>query len=392
VLSRYREVRDLTDRLAAPLSPEDQVVQSMPDCSPTKWHRAHTTWFFETFVVGEATYDPRFSYFFNSYYEAVGPRWSRAERGLLTRPSVETVAAYRRHVDDAMATFLAGDVPDDVLEIVELGLHHEEQHQELLLMDCKHLLSRNPEDGTYVAGELPTGGRTPKLTWTASEGGIVGVGAGPDGFGFDNERPRHDVLLAPFELADRLVTNEEWQAFVDDGGYRRPELWLSDGWALVQAERWEAPLYWLPEGEFTLRGVQPLVSSAPVCHVSYYEADAFAHWSGARLPLEAEWELVAASRSVAGNFLDDDVLHPTGSESPFGDVWQWTASSYSPYPGFRAAPGAVGEYNGKFMVNQHVLRGGSCVTPRSHVRATYRNFYPPAARWAFSGVRLARSL
>lgn len=410
VTPRFDAVRSLTEALAAPLSAEDQTAQSMPDVSPTKWHRAHTTWFFEEFLLGPnlpgyASPDPGYRYLFNSYYEAVGPRHPRVARGVVTRPGIDEIAAYRRHVDDAMRELLASDPSPDVLELVELGLHHEQQHQELLLMDIKHVLAQNVLDPVYrprPARPEPT--EAAKPTWLAHEGGLIAIGHDREAFGFDNESPRHQVWVEAFELASAPVTNAEVLAFIDDGGYRRSELWLSDGWATVTTQGWEAPLYWRDEGDdawsaFTLAGRAPVDPAEPACHLSYYEADAIARWSGARLPTEAEWESVAASHPVEGNVLDLDVLHPQpaapdhdGVQQLFGDVWEWTASAYLPYPGFRAAPGAVGEYNGKFMVNQHVLRGGCCATPPGHVRATYRNFFPPASRWAFSGARLARDL
>ncbi len=398
----YRRVRSLTETLAAPLSPEDQTVQSMPDVSPTKWHRAHVTWFFETFVLapnraGYEPFHPDFGYLFNSYYEQVGRRHPRPERGLLTRPGAAEIGAYRRHVDDAMTAYLP-DAPDAVLDLVELGLHHEQQHQELLLMDIKHVLSVNPLSQAYR--DLPTdlGGAPRAQGWVEHPGGLVEVGHDGSGFAFDNEGPRHSQWLEPFALADRAVTNGDWLAFIDDDGYRRPELWLSDGWAAVQAAEATAPFYWQwREGawtEFTLAGAAALDPTRPVVHLSYYEADAYARWADARLPTEAEWEAVAAGRPVVGRGLDPDRLRPeTGSPGDlglFGDVWEWTSSAYLPYPGFRPAPGAVGEYNGKFMVSQHVLRGGSCATPAGHLRPTYRNFFPPGAQWAFSGLRLAR--
>ena len=401
----YASVRELTEALSAPLSPEDQTVQSMPDVSPTKWHRAHTTWFFETFLLQPTTpgyepFHPAFGYLFNSYYEAVGSRHPRPERGLVSRPGVAEVAAYRSHVDEAMATVLERD--DERLDwLVTLGLQHEQQHQELLLMDIKHVLSCNPLEPAYLERPTPrVASQATLVGWVEHPGGLVEIGHDGDDFAFDNESPRHAVHLRPFALADRTVTCGDWLAFVDDDGYRRPELWLSDGWALVQAEGWEAPLYWRRDGEgdpwrvFTLTGARPLDPAEPVTHVSYHEADAFARWAGARLPTEAEWEAVASTeRAEDGRYLDLDVLHPrAGGMSLHGEVWQWTASAYLPYPGFRPAPGAVGEYNGKFMVSQHVLRGGSCVTPPGHVRTTYRNFFPPASRWPFTGVRLARDL
>jgi ergothioneine biosynthesis protein EgtB len=400
----YRRVRNLTETLAEPLSPEDQTVQSMPDVSPTKWHRAHVTWFFETFVLtpnlaGYEPFHPAYGYLFNSYYEAVGKRHPRTDRGLLTRPSAAEVGDYRRHVDDAMVGLLAQrDFPPEIARLVELGLHHEQQHQELLLMDIQHVLSTNPLEPAYLPLPPAPIGESRPLDWVEHDGGLVEIGHTADGFGFDNEGPRHGVWLEPFALGGRPVTNDEWRAFIDDGGYRRPELWLSDGWAAVQAAAATAPLYWRWQDgawtEFTLRGVVPLDPARPVVHISYHEADAFARWSDARLPTEAEWEVVAAADATDGRLLDLARLlpetGPVGDRGFFGDVWEWTSSAYLPYPGFRPAPGAVGEYNGKFMVSQHVLRGGSCVTPEGHVRLTYRNFFPPGAQWAYSGVRLAR--
>jgi ergothioneine biosynthesis protein EgtB len=401
---RYDAVRAHTETLASPLSPEDQTVQSMPDVSPTKWHRAHTTWFFETFLLtpGLAGYRercPEYAYLFNSYYEAVGARHPRAARGVITRPGIEEVAAYRRHVDDAMADLvdrLEREPEAGRTGLVELGMHHEQQHQELLLMDIKHVLSRNPMRPTYRDGGGAGPGGPAAAGWVEHPGGVVEIGHDGDGFAFDNESPRHPVLLLPFAVAARTVTCGEWQAFVDDGGYRRPELWLSDGWFTVRAEEWEAPLYWTRDGDgwevFTLGGPKPVDPDEPVCHVSLYEADAFARWAGARLPTEAEWEVAVGPDVDGGRALDLDRLHPTAGVGGPGQVWEWTGSAYLPYPGFRPAAGAVGEYNGKFMSNQHVLRGGCCVTPGGHTRPTYRNFFPPSARWPFTGLRLARDL
>jgi ergothioneine biosynthesis protein EgtB len=406
ITDRFFATRALTESLAAPLSAEDQTVQSMPDVSPTKWHRAHTSWFFETFLLGPKLpgyqpFHPAFGYLFNSYYEGVGARYPRHDRGLVSRPGIEEVAAYRHSVDESMAVLFDGPAGSEAGPLVELGIQHEQQHQELLLMDIKHVLSRNPLLPAYDKIAATPSTATPPATWTEITGGLAEIGHCGDAFCFDNELPRHPVYLGPFSLADHPVTCGEWLAFIDDDGYHRPELWLSDGWATVQAEGWEAPLYWSAVDdewrEFTLGGPIVLNPSQPVCHVSYYEADAFARWSGHRLPTEAEWEVAAARRPVGGRFLDQSVLHPSptspdAATSPFGDVWQWTSSAYSPYPGFQPAPGAVGEYNGKFMVNQYVLRGGSCVTPPGHLRTTYRNFFPPSARWAFSGLRLARDI
>jgi len=399
---RFVEVRETTEELAAPLSPEDQTIQSMPDVSPTKWHRGHTTWFFETFVLprhddGYTVFHPAFGYIFNSYYEAIGSRHPRDRRGVISRPGVAEVADYRHHVDKAMAELFGGRASTETLSLVELGIHHEQQHQELLLMDIKHVLSCNTLEPAYRTDEVAPLAAANRLGWAEHEGGEVEIGHRGEGFGFDNEFPRHRAVVTPFALGDRLISCGEWLEFMDDGGYRRPELWLSDGWAAVNEQRWEAPLYWRREDDgwrvFTLTGSRPVIESEPVCHVSYYEADAFAHWTGYRLPTETEWEAVATQSRRTGLAPH---LHPLAGDRPLsdlaGEVWQWTASAYSPYPGFRAAPGAVGEYNGKFMVNQHVLRGGACVTPEGHTRATYRNFFHPGSRWAFSGLRVARDL
>jgi ergothioneine biosynthesis protein EgtB len=407
LLATYRRVRALTEALACPLSPEDQTVQSMPDVSPTKWHRAHTTWFFETFVLsphlaGYESPDSAYAYLFNSYYEQVGDRHPRGERGLLSRPSVGEIGAYRRHVDAAMEDVFAtvdDDVFASVAPIIETGCHHEQQHQELLLMDIKHVLSCNPVDPRYdvTAPGEPHAAAARDARFVAIEGGSVDVGHDDDGFSFDNETPRHRVFLEPFRISDRLVTAGEWKAFIADGGYTQPALWLSDGWAIVQAQRWTAPLYWrADDGEwtvFTLEGRRAVDDSEPVVHVSHYEADAFARWAGARLPTEFEWE--HAARRHATPHDHDLHLHPRAASGTSalaqldGEVWQWTASAYLPYPRFAPAEGAIGEYNGKFMSNQMVLRGGACITPPGHTRITYRNFFPPSARWAFSGVRLA---
>lgn len=399
----YCDVRNTTELLAEPLGPEDQTVQSMPDVSPTKWHRAHTTWFFEEFVLGpfdarHGLFHPDYRYLFNSYYEAVGPRHPRAERGAVSRPTVADVGAYRTAVDRAMVDLLDRGCSEEATGLIELGLHHEQQHQELLLMDVKHVLWQSVLDPAYRAVERPGPSSGRPLAWIDHEGGVVEIGVDRDGsFAYDNESPQHSVHLEPFSLADRTVTCGEWLEFLDDGGYERPELWLSDGWAAVCDGLFDAPLYWRDDGDewtvFTLHGRRPLAPADPVTHVSYYEADAFARWSGARLPTEAEWEVVARDdeRPAA---LDLDALQPTalsaGDPGFFGGVWEWTSSPYTAYPGFRPDAGAVGEYNGKFMVNQHVLRGGSCVTPTGHLRPTYRNFFPPPARWAFSGLRLAK--
>jgi ergothioneine biosynthesis protein EgtB len=404
----YAAVRAQTAALAAPLSPEDCALQSMPDASPVKWHLAHTTWFFETFVLegrpGYRPFDPAFRVLFNSYYVGVGERHPRPERGLLSRPDLATVLAYRAHVDDAMHALLVHDLDGEAATRVELGLHHEQQHQELILTDVKHLLSRNPTAPIYRAGWPLAPVRPRRVEWIASDGGLAWFGDAGTGFAFDNERPRHRVYVEPFALASRPVTHGEFAAFVDDGGYARPELWLSAGWDVVAARGWTAPLYWERDGAtwttFTLHGRVAIDAHTPMCHLSFYEADAYARWAGARLPTEFEWELVARDVPVDGNLLERGALHPMpldGDTPPgvpaqlYGDVWEWTRSDYGPYPGFATADGAIGEYNGKFMAGQYVLRGGSCATPRSHLRATYRNFFPPDARWQFSGLRLARS-
>lgn len=405
----YLRVRSTTAALVAGLPAEDLVVQSMPDASPAKWHLAHTTWFFETFVLGPARADyapfhPAFASLFNSYYEQVGPQFARPRRGLLTRPSLAEVLQYRAHVDAALEELLTRGGPDWLASRVRLGLEHEQQHQELILMDLKHLYAQNPLLPALREGAAPPSARpAAALRWCPGPAGVRQVGHAGPGFHFDNEAPRHEALLRPFVVASRCVTNAEYAEFVADGGYRRSPLWLSDGWALAQAEGWSAPLYWhMSEGtwsEMTLGGPRPLDPHAPVVHVSHYEADAFARWAGARLPTEFEWEAVAAGVAVAGNFLESGRLHPTAASPPpaneqpaqlFGDVWEWTASAYLPYPGFRAAEGALGEYNGKFMSNQMVLRGGSCASPRDHLRPSYRNFFPPRARWPFTGIRLTK--
>ncbi|MFL5296295.1 MAG: ergothioneine biosynthesis protein EgtB [Phenylobacterium sp.] len=404
-LHRYRAVRQATLALTRSLTPEDQLAQSMPDASPTKWHLAHTTWFWETFLLvpnlaGYKVFDPRFHYLFNSYYEALGPRQPRPERGLLTRPSLDDVVAYRTHVDAAMGRLL-GEGREDLAALLDLGLAHEEQHQELILMDILHLFAQSPLSPAYAPPRAAPPSRAPEpLEFLRFEGGLVEIGHAGEGFAFDNEGPRHKVWLEPFELADRLVTNAEWLAFMADGGYRRPELWLAEGWARAQEEGWAAPLYWREgeEGwsEMTLHGLRPIDPTAPVGHVGFYEAEAYAAWAGARLPTEAEWEHAAQDLPIAGNLLGSGRLEPAaappaaGLAQMFGDLWEWTRSAYQPYPGFRPAAGAVGEYNGKFMAGQFVLRGGACVTPSGHVRASYRNFFYPQQRWMFSGVRLAR--
>ena len=405
---RYRAVRARSVALAAPLSVEDAMVQSMPDASPAKWHLAHTTWFFERFVLGArpgyVPVDAQWDYLFNSYYNSVGPMHARPRRGLVSRPSLAEVLEYRERIDARMARRLeAGDLDDDTARVVLLGTHHEQQHQELLLTDIKHALWCNPLGPAY-RDDLPhrAGPATP-LRWIARDEAIVEMGAAPwpqaAAFAYDNESPRHRALVAAHALSSRPVSNDEYAQFVADGGYANAELWLSDGWTLLQAEGWRRPLYWHEDGvrEFTLAGWRERDPHAPACHLGYYEADAFARWAGARLPTEAEWEQAAAGVAVDGNFVESGTLHPQAAwadrDGPlqlFGDVWEWTSSAYTAYPGFAPLPGSLGEYNGKFMSGQWILRGGSCATPRDHVRASYRNFFPPPARWQFSGLRLAR--
>jgi ergothioneine biosynthesis protein EgtB len=404
----YTAVRRQTETLCRPLATEDYVIQSMPEASPVKWHLAHTSWFFETFVlqprlVGYRPFHPQFRFLFNSYYQAVGPRWPRPERGLLSRPTVAEVYRYRAHVDEHMARVFQLEDPS-IRAAASLGLNHEQQHQELILTDLKHAWAANPLHPVYREAASVDGDPL-RLAWVSFPEGLAWVGHDGNGFAFDNESPRHRVFLNGFLMSNRLVTNAECLTFIAEDGYSRPELWLSDGWAARQAQGWIAPLYWVKEaGEWTnmtLAGVRPLDQAEPVCHVSYYEADAFARWAGARLPTEAEWEAAAGSAEKAGHFLESGHFHPAAAAAAtdrgrlcqlYGDVWQWTASGYSGYPGYRAPSGPLGEYNGKFMCNQLVLRGASCVTPRSHARRSYRNFFPPDARWQFSGIRLARDL
>ncbi len=441
---RFDSVRAFTESLASPLELEDYVIQSMPDVSPAKWHLAHTSWFFERFVLFELVPayrfpHPQYDYLFNSYYNTVGPQHCRPQRGLLSRPTVEQVYEYRRYIDGRVRRLIESaddDLLRKLIQRITIGLHHEQQHQELMLTDIKHVFSTNPLLPTYAhdpglrcaqpsASEHSTSAHhTPKPRaarneapdpaerpapprWTSYPGGVHEIGSDGDGFHFDHEGPRHRVLLEPFALADRPVTNAEFLAFVDDGGYERHELWLSMGWATVKEQGWRMPFYWYRDAErwmqFTLNGPRPLAMDEPVCHLSYFEADAFARWTGARLPTEAEWEVAAASQPVLGNLADSGRFHPAPIDAAddatdagplrqcFGDVWEWTASAYAAYPGYRPLPGALGEYNGKFMCNQYVLRGGSCATPPGHIRPTYRNFFPPDARWQITGLRLARS-
>ena len=403
--SNYRRVRGATQALCATLAPEDTVAQSMPDASPAKWHLAHTTWFFEEFLL--AHFDPGYRRFragwdflFNSYYQSVGPMHARPQRGLLTRPTLKEVLAYRVHVDNAMVALLRRRGDDrDVMERVTLGLNHEQQHQELLLTDILHLFSLNPLQPAYREVPPIAKAKSVPLHFIAGRCGIVEIGHAGEGFAYDNESPRHRELLHPHAIANRCVTNAEFREFIDDGGYRNPALWLSEGWDSVRREGWSHPLYWddALETSFTLGGRQPLDPAAPVCHVSFFEADAFARWANARLPTEFEWEALAQGIPVEGNFADSGALRPLPAQGDradplqaFGDAWEWTSSPYVGYPGYKPAAGALGEYNGKFMCGQWVLRGGSCATPAGHVRASYRNFFQPAARWQFSGLRLAK--
>ncbi|HEX7879780.1 MAG TPA: ergothioneine biosynthesis protein EgtB [Candidatus Eisenbacteria bacterium] len=424
---RFRQVRAATDRLAARLGIEDTVIQSMPEASPTKWHLAHTTWFFETFVLAKGdpayqSFHPDFNFLFNSYYNAVGPRHERPRRGLLSRPTLDEVESYRQTVDRLVLAALAdGSIEGaGLLPVLEIGLHHEQQHQELILTDIKHAYWMNPLRPAYQpldahAPRVPPGTRAdgpPYGGWVHYDGGLVEVGVEDSGFAYDNEGPRHRRWLEPFALSVNLVTNADWLQFMADGGYERPEFWLSDGWSVAKEQGWQAPFYWEKDDSgwrhFTLSGMSTLDTDEPVCHVSFYEADAFARWAGARLPEEAEWETAArpvidsfegATRERLGHFVERGILHPRPAEDSgepvaprqlFGDVWEWTSSPYTAYPGFRPVEGALGEYNAKFMCNQMVLRGGSVATPADHIRATYRNFFPPDARWQFMGVRLAR--
>lgn len=403
IATRFRQVRQQTLSLCRGLSAEDMLLQSMPDASPGKWHLAHTSWFFEQFVLGrDPAYRPRdpvWHYLFNSYYQSVGPMHARPQRGLLSRPSLDEVRGYRHYIDDAVSELLSRDDDPELAVLVELGLQHEQQHQELLLTDIKHAFWCNPLQPAYRAVQAsPEPAKTVPLRFVDGREGIVEIGHRGDGFAFDNETPRHRSLLQPHALANRLVTNAEYLAFVREGGYREPGLWLSDGWATVQREGWQHPIYWEDDlvSEFTLAGARALDPHEPVCHLSYYEAEAFARWAGARLPTEAEWESAAQGVAIDGNLQDEQRLQPRAASGDttllqmYGDVWEWTASPYISYPGFRPLPGALGEYNGKFMCGQWVLRGGSCVTPRDHIRASYRNFFPPHARWQFAGLRLGQ--
>ena len=406
LLQRYMRMREMSLHLCAPLSVEDHALQPMPDASPAKWHLAHTTWFFETFILSQymqdfRPYHPAFRNLFNSYYNAVGDRPLRNLRHILSRPTLDEVHAYRLYVDEAMVHLLTQDLPAEAVKLMELGINHEQQHQELIVTDVKNGLSANPLRPAYRSVprrvRAKTGDAQP-LKWQSFPEGVYSIGFEGSGFAFDNEGPQHNVYQQPFRIASRLVTNGEYLEFMRDGAYGNPLLWLSDGWDAVRNNAWQAPLYWEQrEGEwlnFTMDGLEPLRLSEPVCHISLYEADAYARWAGARLPTEFEWEIAARTCRVQGNFVESGALHPEPSQSDepltqmFGDVWEWTSSPYVAYPGFSPAAGAVGEYNGKFMCNQMILRGGSCATPQSHIRATYRNFFPPHVRWQFMGLRL----
>ncbi len=407
---RYATVRRTTERLIAPLTVDDCNIQTMPDVSPTKWHIAHTSWFFETFILvphvpGYRLFDERFGYLFNSYYEAVGPRHARPQRGNLSRPTLDEVVAYRRHVDAAMQQVLAGVAPNALQQLVELGLQHEQQHQELLLTDIKHVLGSNPLQPAYHHKGVGVGGAIPEMTWAAQPEGLVEIGHPGGGFAFDNESPRHKVWLDAYEMARRPITQGEWLEFISDGGYATASLWLSDGWTWVQQNGIHAPLYWFSNdagwAKYGLQGPGAIDPAQPVTHISFYEAAAFALWAGARLPTEAEWEVSASAQPLLGDFQDAGFYEPQplGTGHPghtadyfYGGVWEWTASSYAPYPGFAAPAGALGEYNAKFMASQMVLRGGSCATPQSHIRSSYRNFFYPHQRWQFTGLRLARNV
>ena len=406
IREQFDTVRLLSERSILPLSAEDTCVQSMPDASPAKWHLAHVTWFFETFVLephepGFKPFHPAYRELFNSYYNSIGEQYPRPDRGMITRPSLAEVIDYRHDVDRRVRDILDGADPS-VLATIELGLHHEQQHQELLLMDIKHLLSLNPLFPVYRNCPKPDDKPPTGRHWVACAGGMVTVGHDDFSFRYDNETPQHKVWLEPFALASRPITNGEYLEFMRAGGYEIPTLWLADGWTTIRNEGWRSPCYWRERDgewfEFTLTGLGSLDLNAPVCHVSHYEADAFASWVGARLPTEFEWEGACANSTIAGNFLDSGYLHPCQQSDPgdanlnqiYGDVWEWTRSAYTPYPGFTAPDGAIGEYNGKFMSNQIVLKGGCCVTPNEYVRASYRNFFYPHNRWQFSGIRLAK--
>ncbi len=409
ILNQYKKVRTFTHHLVEPLEVEDLVIQPMDNASPAKWHLAHTSWFFETFVLEKyqpkfESLHPQYAYFFNSYYLQTGVPFTRAKRGLLSRPTVKEVFEYRSYVDQEVERFIVNcsdESWNDAAEVMEIGLNHEQQHQELILTDVKYLLAQNPLLPVYKERETVQGKNIENLNWISFEEGIVEIGNKGNEFTYDNEHPFHRTFVQDFELADRLITNKEYLEFMEDGGYERSELWLDEGWSKVNSEEWKAPLYWFKREHewynFTLSGARKVHMHEPVTHVSYFEADAFARWKGVRLPTEQEWEHACSSLTIEGNFVDDDLLHPNPTseknqklQQMFGDAWEWTSSSYAPYPGYKPLPGALGEYNGKFMANQYVLRGGSCATSKSHIRKTYRNFFHTDARWQFTGIRLAR--
>ncbi|MEM7569347.1 MAG: ergothioneine biosynthesis protein EgtB [Pseudomonadota bacterium] len=400
LLDAFCAVRQASEQLAAPLSPEDAGLQSMEDASPPKWHLGHTSWFFETFVLRDhcsdyRPFDPAFAHIFNSYYVSAGSRHARNARGLLSRPSLDDVLAYRAHVNEAIETRI-DSLPQSALDVIELGLHHERQHQELLLTDILHAFSYSPLFPAYAQGTAPTAKDAAPLSWTHHEGAAVRIGHAGDGFAFDNEGPAHDCLLLDYALASRAITNAEWLEFMEAGGYDNALLWLSDGWAARQSEGWKSPLYWLKNDggwqHFGAYGMVDVDLNAPVSHINYYEADAFARWAGARLPTEAEWENAAAPEPIEGTFLESSAFTPLGSTGLYGDIWVWTQSPYAPYPRYKTAAGAIGEYNGKFMANQMVLRGGSCMTPVGQMRPSYRNFFYPHQRWQMTGLRLAKDV
>ncbi len=408
----YKTVREFSHTLAEPLQIEDYVIQSMPDVSPTKWHLAHTSWFFETFVLSKAipeykSPNPQYAYLFNSYYVQAGGRHLRPKRGLISRPTVEETYHYRNHVDESMLQFMENANKkewNELSPVIEIGIHHEQQHQELIVTDIKHVLSENPLNPEYINKQNKgrSSHKPEDIVWVSFEGGVSNIGHEDGEFGYDNEYPSHKVYLNSYKLGSRLVTNAEYLEFIKDGGYETPELWLSEGWVVVETNNWKAPLYWQQSSDewmqFTLAGLRKVEPDEPLTHVSYFEADAYARWVGSRLPTEAEWEVAAASVPIEGNFVDNMNFHPAPLKKSnghplkqmFGDVWEWTQSAYSSYPGFKTLPGALGEYNGKFMCNQMVLRGGSCATSKSHIRKTYRNFFPTDARWQFMGIRLAK--
>ncbi|UCH65021.1 MAG: ergothioneine biosynthesis protein EgtB [Ignavibacterium sp.] len=411
LLSKFNSVRSFSEKLCTPLEIEDYVIQSMPDVSPTKWHLGHTSWFFETFILEKAITDykpfhPLYNYLFNSYYIQVGERWYRPTRGLLSRPTVKEIFEYRNYINSNIIDLIETSderVYNEFAPIFEIGLNHEQQHQELLLTDIKNVLSINPLNPVYSDRKINPSNIAPELQWIDFKGGVVEIGSDGSGFNFDNETPAHKVFLYPFKLANRLITNKEFIEFIEASGYKTATLWLSDGWATVESEGWKAPYYWeLKDGEwwnFTLNGFRKVNPDEPVCHLTHYEADAFAQWKGCRLPTEAEWEVAAGLLPYEGNFVENENHHTVpvgkninGLSQMYGDVWEWTQSPYTPYPGYKPLPGALGEYNGKFMNNQIVLRGGSCATSQTHIRNTYRNFFPSHSRWQFTGLRLAADI